>query len=190
MLEDLRFALRMLCKQPGFTWIAALTLALGIGATAAVFSLMQGVLLTPPPYRDPGRLVLISRARLDGQQLADEGWSDAQWTQWQKQSKTLEAVAAYSWRFNFLISSDGSESLEGMAVMPGYFRVMGLAPMLGRAFSEAESGATPAPVIVLGYELWQRKFNGDRNIIGRKIRISRRDTPPTVIGVMPPGVRR
>jgi putative ABC transport system permease protein len=189
MLEDLRFALRMLRKQPGFTWIAALTLALGIGATAAVFSLMQGVLLTPPPYRDPGRLVLISRARLDGQKLADEGWSDAQWTQWQTQSKALEAIAAYSWRFNFLISSDGSESLEGMAVTPGYFRVMGLEPMLGRAFSEAEAGATPAPVIVLGYELWQRKFNGDRNIIGRKIRISRRDTPPTVIGVMPPGVR-
>jgi putative ABC transport system permease protein len=190
MLQDLRFGLRMLLKQPGFTWIAVLTLALGVGATAAVFSLIQGVLLTPPPYREPKQLVLIQRARLDGQQMAHaDGWPAAQWTEWQSQAKTFEGIGAYAWSFNFLILSEGSESLEGMAVTREYFQAVGLQPLLGRTFLESEAQATPAPVIVLGYDLWQRKFNGDRNIIGRKIRMSRRDTPPTVIGVMPPGVR-
>jgi putative ABC transport system permease protein len=190
MFEDLRFGLRMLLKQPGFTCIAVLTLALGVGATAAVFSLIQGVLLTPPPYREPRQLVLIPRARLDGRQIAHaEGWPAAQWTEWQTQTKSFEAIGAYAWSFNFLILSDGSESLEGMAVTREYFRALGLEPMLGRTFLESEAGAAPAPVIVLGYDLWQRKFNGDRKIIGRKIRMSRRDTPPTVIGVMPPDVR-
>ena len=190
MLQDLRLGLRMLRKQPGFTLIAVLTLALGIGATSAVFSLIRGVLLTPPPYRQPQRLVLIPAARADGQQMAQpRGWPAAQWMEWQKEAKSFEAIAAYDWSFNFLVLTDGSVSMEGMWVTRDYFRVLGLEPMMGRTFLESETGAKPAPVIVLGYDLWQRKFNGDPNIIGKKIRMSRQDTPPTVIGVMPPGVR-
>lgn len=190
MLRDLRFGVRMLLVQPGFTFVAVLTLALGVGATAAVFSLIQGVLLTPPPYRQPQQLVLIPAVRADGQQMAHaRGWAAAQWTEWQKQAKSLEAIGAYSWSFNFLILSDGSESLQGMAVTRDYFRAAGLEPMVGRTFLESEVGATPAPVIVIGHDLWQRKFNGDPHIIGKKIRMSRRNTPRTVIGVMPPGVR-
>jgi putative ABC transport system permease protein len=167
-----------------------LTLALGIGATSAVFSLIRGVLLTPPPYRQPQRLVLIPAARADGQQMAQpRGWPAAQWMEWQKEAKSFEAIAAYDWSFNFLVLTDGSVSMEGMWVTRDYFRVLGLEPMMGRTFLESETGAKPAPVIVLGYDLWQRKFNGDPNIIGKKIRMSRQDTPPTVIGVMPPGVR-
>ena len=94
-----------------------------------------------------------------------------------------------AWTFNFLIRPDGSESMEGMVVTRDYFRVAGLNPLLGRTFTDSETGVPPAPVIILGYELWQRKFNGDPNIIGKTIRMSRRDTPPTVVGVMPPGVR-
>ena len=190
MLQDLRLGLRMLRKQPGFTLIAVLTLALGIGATSAVFSLIRGVLLTPPPYRQPDRLALIPTARLDGQQMAQpRGWPAAQWMEWQKQAKSFETFGAYDWTFNFLVLSDGSVSMEGMWVTRDYFRVLGLQPLLGRTFLESETGAKPAPVIVLGYNLWQRKFNGDPQIVGRKIRISRQDNPPTVIGVMPPGVR-
>jgi putative ABC transport system permease protein len=190
MFRDLRFAVRMLLKQPGFSLIAVLTLALGIGATSAVFSLIQGVLLTPPPYQQPQRLVLIPSARTDGQQMArPRGWAAAQWMEWQKEAKLFEAIAAYTWSFNFLVLSEGSESLEGMWVTRDYFRVTGLQPVLGRTFLESEAGPTAAPVIILGYELWQRKFNGDPNIVGKTIRISRRDTPPTVIGVMPRGVR-
>jgi len=189
MLQDLRFGVRMLLKQPGFTLIAVLTLALGVGATAAVFSLIQGVLLTSP-YPQAERLVLIPRAPSDGQaSTRPRGWAAQQWLEWQGQAKSFEAIGAYAWNFNFLILPDGSESLEGMWVTANYFRVAGLQPVLGRTFLESETGAKPAPVIIIGYELWQRRFQGDRNIIGKKIRISRRDTPPTVIGVMPSGVR-
>lgn len=190
MLQDLRLGLRMLRKQPGFTLMAVLTLALGIGATSAVFSLIRGVLLTPPPYRQPERLVLIPPARSDGRQSAGpRGWPAAQWTEWQKQAQSFEGIAAYQWSFNFLVRPEGSESIEGMQVSGDYFRVLGLQPLLGRTFLESETGAATAPVIVLGYDLWQRTFNGDPHIVGRKIRISRQDTPPTVIGVMPRGIR-
>jgi putative ABC transport system permease protein len=190
MFKDLRFGLRMLRRQPGFTLVAVLTLALGIGATSAVFSLIQGVLLTPPPYRDPHRLVLIPSVRNDGQ--PDEhspGWSAAQWTNWQAQARSFEAIAAYGWTFNFLVSNDGSESIEGMWVTHDYFRTLGLQPILGRAFLDSETGAAAKPVIIIGYNLWQRTFHSDPHIIGKTVRMSRRDTPPTVVGVMPPGVR-
>jgi len=188
MHTDLRLALRMLRKQPSFTLIAVLTLALGIGATSAVFSLIQGVLLTPPPYRRPEKLALVHSLGSDGRP-SRQGWATLQWTEWQKQARSLEGVAAYSWTFNFLIGSDGSESMQGMAVTREYFSVTGLQPILGRSFVEAEAGAETPPVVLIGYDLWQRNFNGDPHIIGKTIRISRWKTPPTVIGVMPPGVR-
>jgi putative ABC transport system permease protein len=178
----------MLFKQPGFTLIAVLTLALGIGATSAVFSLVQGVLLTPPPYRLPERLALVHSLGSDGQP-SRQGWASVQWTEWQKEAKSLAGVAAYDWTFNFLVGNDGSESMQGMVVTREYFNVTGLQPVLGRSFVEAEAGGKTAPVVLIGYDLWQRKFNGDPHIIGKTIRISRMDPPPTVIGVMPPGVR-
>src|ERR1700733_899791 len=98
MLKDLRFGMRMLLKQPGVSLIAVFTLALGIGATAAVFSLIQGVLLTPPPYRQPDRLVLIPTARTDGQKITPpRGWPAAQWLEWQTAAKSFESIAAYQW---------------------------------------------------------------------------------------------
>jgi putative ABC transport system permease protein len=182
--------MRSLLKQPAFTSIAVLTLALGIGATAGVFSLIQGVLLTPPPYQQPQRLVLISPARTDGKQMEHApGWPAERWMDWQRNSRSLEGIAAYDWSFNFLVLRDGSESLEGMWVTRDYFRIMGLHPILGRIFNDSETEFRPKPVIILGYNLWRRKFNGDPAIIGRKIRISRWETPPEVIGVMPPGIR-
>jgi len=180
----------MLLKQPGFAIIAVLTLGLGIGATSAVFSLIQGVLLTPPAYRDPSRLVLIPAVRSGQTTVESRGWAPLQWLEWQKKAKSFEGIAAYDWGFNFLVLLSGSESLEGMVVSRDYFRVTGLQPILGRTFLPSETdGAHPAPVIILGYDVWQHKFNGDPGIIGRKIHLSRRDTPPVVVGVMPPGVR-
>lgn len=189
MLDDVRLGWRKLRQQPGFTIVAVLTLALGIGATSAVFSLVQGVLLTPPPYRDPDRLALIQPAPTEGRPINARRWSAAQWTEWQRDSHAFEAFAGYGWAFNFMVLDEGSESLEGMFVSRDYFTVVGLEPILGRTFSDAEASFPPAPVIVIGYDLWQRKFGGDPNVIGTKVRISRRDTPPTIIGVMPPGVR-
>jgi len=190
MLRDSRRSFRTLWKQPAFTGITILTLALGIGAPAAVFSLIQGVLLTPPPYRQPDRLAVIHAARSDGQKMAGfRAWPSQQWTEWQDQAKSFDGIAAYAWAFNYLVSSDGSESMEGMVVTKDYFQVTGLQPVLGRTFAASETKAGPPSVVLLGYEFWQRKFNADPNIIGKTIRISRFDTPPTVIGVMPPGVR-
>jgi len=117
MLRELRFAIRMLLKQPGFSLIAAFTLALGIGATSAVFSLIQGVLLTPPPYQKPEQLMLVSTARTDGQQMdSPRGWAAQQWMEWQKQAKSFDGIAAYDWTFNFLVRNDGSQSMQGMDV--------------------------------------------------------------------------
>jgi putative ABC transport system permease protein len=189
-LSELRFAVRMLLKQPGFSLIAVLTLALGIGATSAVFSLIQGVLLTPPPYRQPQQLMLLEAARTDGQKMeGPRGWPAAQWLDWQKQARSLQGIAAYAWTFNFMIRDDGSQSMQGMQVTKDYLPVMGLKPAAGRGFEEADFVLGSVKVVMLGYEFWQRAFNGDPAIIGKTLRISRWDVPPTVIGVMQPGVR-
>jgi len=190
MLRELRFAIRMLLKQPGFSLIAALTLALGIGATSAVFSLIQGVLLTPPPYQKPEQLMLVPTARTDGQKMdSPRGWAAQQWMEWQKEAKSFDGIAAYGWTFNFLIRNDGSQSMQGMEITKNYFQVMGLRPVAGRGFEDSDFGQGPVKAILLGYEFWQRTFGGDRQIIGKTVRISRWEVPPTVIGVMEPGVR-
>jgi putative ABC transport system permease protein len=190
MKRDLRFAVRMLLKQPGFSLIAVLTLALGIGATSAVFSLIQGVLLTPPPYKKPQQLVLVQTARTDGQKEDHpRDWAAQQWLEWQKETKSFADIAGYYWQFNFLIRNDGSQSIQGMAVSRNYLQMMGLRPVMGRGFAEQDFSQGPVKVILLGYEFWQRTFNGDPQIIGKTVRISRWDVPPTIIGVMPPGVR-
>ncbi len=190
MWQDTRFAIRMLLKQPGFSLIAVLTLALAIGATSAVFRLIQGVLLTPPPYKNPQQLVLIPTARLDGQkQDSPRGWPSQQWMEWQKETKSLQSIAAYDWTFNYLIRNEGSQSIEGMAVTRDYFDVTGLHPVMGRGFEPSDFGNGPAKAILLGYDFWKRTFNGDPQIIGKTVHISRWDVPPTVVGVMQPGVR-
>ena len=191
MLQELRFGVRMLLKQPGFSLIAVLTLALGIGATSAVFSLIQGVLLTPPPYRQPQQLVLIPSARTDGQKLATpRGWPAAAMDGMAEGGE----VVRRNRRLRVDLQLPGP--LRGQRIDRGHGghqrlfpRDRASQPVLGRTFVESETGAGPAPVIILGYDLWQRKFNGDPHIIGKTMRISRWDTPPTVIGVMPPGVR-
>src|ERR1700683_1811416 len=190
MKREMQFAIRMLLKQPGFTLIAILTLALGIGATSAVFSLIQGVLLTPPPYKKPQQLMLVPAARTDGQKDGEpRGWSAQQWTEWRKEAKSFEGIAGYGWQFNFLIRNDGSQSIQGMEGTKEYLRVVGLQPVLGRGFEEQDFALGPVKAILLGYEFWQRTFQSDPQIIGKTVRISRWDVPPTIIGVMPPGIR-
>jgi putative ABC transport system permease protein len=189
-MQDVRLALRTLRTQPGFTLIAVLTLALGIGATSAVFSLVHGVLLTPPPYRQPQQLALVQAMRSDGRRTGNpENWAAAQWMDWQKDVKSLDGVAAYNWSFNYLVRAEGSQSVEGMYVTKDYFRVMGIAPVAGRTFLDSEMQDGADSVIVLGYEFWQRNFGGDRNAIGSTLRISRHNAPYRIIGVMQPGVR-
>jgi len=189
-MHDLKFAFRQLAKSPGFTVVAVLTLALGIGSSSAMFGLIRGVLLSPPPYARPDRLILISTARTDGQPYK-RGCTIGQWSDWRKGNKTLQDLSLYVWTFNFLILPEGSESLEGMYVTRNYFDVLGLKPLLGRQFTESEAarpGSGPSAIII-GYDLWQRRFNGDRNILGKTIHISRNPDALPIIGVMPPQVR-
>jgi putative ABC transport system permease protein len=190
MLRDVRFGLRILRKQPSFSLIAVLTLALGIGATSAVFSLIQGVLLTPPPYAKPAQLMLVDTARTDGQKMeSPRGWAAQQWLEWQKEARSFEGIAAYGWTFNFLVRNDGSRSMQGMWVTKEYLPLLGLKTVAGRSFADSDFGLGPTKAIVLGYEFWKRAFGGDPQIIGKTVRISRWDVPPMVIGVMEPGVR-
>ena len=189
MIEDVRFAFRQLRKNPGFAIIAVMTLGLGIGAAAAIFGLIEGVLLSPPPYAEPDRLVLMAPARTDGRPF-DQGSTVGEWMAWRR-SASIDPPALYRWTFNFLVRDDGSESLGGMVVTRNYFHVLGIRPVLGREFTEGEAShdKTPASAIILGYDLWQRRFNGNPAIIGTTLRISRQPSPLTVVGVMPPGVR-
>ena len=190
MTRDLLVGVRMIVRRPGFSLAVVLTLALGIGATAAVFGLIQGVLLTPPPYRDPDRIALVLPSRTDGDLTRrPQDWAAAQWLEWRDEAQAFDAMAAYGWTFSFRVSDDGSESLEGMAVTEDYFHVTGLDPEVGRTFraSDVEAGATP--VIVIGHDLWRRRFDSDSGVLGQTMRMSRQETPPTIVGVMPPGVR-
>ena len=189
MTDDVRFALRQLRKNPGFAAIAVVTLGLGIGAAAAIFALVQGVLLSPPPYADPGRLVLVTPARLDGGTY-NRGATIGQWNAW-RQAQAIEPPAVYRWTFNFLILPDGSRSMGGMVVSPDYFKVLGIRPMLGREFTDAELSRpnVPPTAIIIGHDLWQRQFHGDPGIIGQTLRMSRMPAPLPIVGVMPPGIR-
>jgi putative ABC transport system permease protein len=187
ILQNLIFALRMMRKSPAFTVIAALTLALGIGATSVVFSLIQGVLLTPPPYQKPDQLVLVSAARTDGQKMdSPRSWAAEQWMDWGKNATSFQGVAGYGWTFGFVIRNDGSQSMQGMDVSKDYLRMMGLKTVEGRGFADSDFGQGPVKAIVLGYEFWQRALGGDKSIIGKTVRISRWSVSPTVIGVMEP----
>jgi putative ABC transport system permease protein len=189
MLVDLRYAVRQLWKNPAFAALAIATLSLGIGTAAAMFGLIQGALLTPPPYDDPAAVVLVRPARTDGQPF-DRAPAVAHWAAW-RETTSIERPALYRWTFNFLVRDDGSESMGGMVVTTNFFGRLGLRPMLGRTFVDAEAGRPDVPpsAIILGYERWQRSFGGDPGIVGRTVRLSRMPAPLPVIGVMPPGVR-
>jgi len=190
MMGDVFVAARMLRKRAGFSSLVVLTLALGIGATSAVFSLIQGVLLTPPPYESPDRLAMVTPAFADGSEGRAPDWAPEQWLGWREDSEVFESLSAYLWTFSFLVSDEGSEAIEGMAVTHDYFETLGLEPVIGRVFEESESGGMDAPgAVILGYDLWMRKFDGDPGVLGSTLRLSRDDTPPVVVGVMPPDVR-
>jgi putative ABC transport system permease protein len=141
LMLDLRYGMRMLWKSPAFSMIAALTLALGIGATASVFSLIQGVLLTPPPYPKPQQLMLIQTVRTDRKKMdSPRGWPAQQWMEWNEKLGSFQGMAAYGWTFNFLIRNDGSQSMQGMRISKDYFRLMGLKTALGHGFDDSDFG--------------------------------------------------
>jgi len=183
MIKDLRYGLRMLTKNPGVSAIAVLTLALGIGANTAIFSVVSAVLLNPLPYRDPDRLVSI------WENVPEHGrWraAPANFLDWKKQATSFEDVAAFGGATATLTGDGDPEQLSGTSVTPGYFEVVGMQPALGRVFQPEEYQLGKDQVVILGHNLWQRRYGGDKNIINRTITLN--DISCTVVGVMPPGL--
>jgi putative ABC transport system permease protein len=180
LLADARFALRMLRRRPGFTAVAILTLALGIGANTAVFSVIRGVLLRPLPYADPSRLVAIWESNLQANARREPS-SPPNFKDWAERNHSFSAMAAYTLGWAPLTESGDAEMLDVGYVTANYFDVLGVKPALGRAISP---GDEDAGVVLLSDEFWDRHFKRDPTILGRKLRLT--GVPATVIGVMPP----
>jgi putative ABC transport system permease protein len=181
-LQDIRYALRMLRKSPGFTAVAVTTLALGIGANTAIFSVVNAVLLRALPYKNPNSLVLIwSDQRTRGDNRSQLSFTDID--DYRTQNRVFENVVAFGDWDAVFSGSASPELIPGMQVADGYFSLMGAPPLLGRGFLPEEQVDGKDRVIVLGYGLWQRRFGGDPGIVGKQITV--RQEPYTVVGVMP-----
>lgn len=179
LAQDLRFGLRMLRRSPGFTAVAVLTLALGIGANTAIFSLVNGVLLRPLPYHHPERLVMVWEKTRDG---LPENVGYATYLDWRNQNKSFEQLAVYgSWQP--ALQSGEPEQLNGLRVSSNYFRTLGIHLEIGRDFLPEEDTPNANKVVILSHSLWQRKFNSDPNIVGKPINMNA--TQYIVAGVLP-----
>jgi len=177
LFQDTRFALRMLRKNPGFTAVAILTLALGIGANGAIFSVVNSVLLHPLAYKNPGQLVTILH-------YGANPVSPANYLDYRRQSTSYEDMgAAEAWSPN-LTGVDSPEHLIGLHVTQSAFSLLGVQPLLGRLFVTGEDQTGNDGEVILAYSLWQRRFFGDTNVVGKTIQLDGRAY--TVIGVMPP----
>ncbi len=181
-MTDLRFALRQLLKNPGFTTVAVLTLALGIGANTAIFSVVNAVLLRPLPYRDPDRLVRIASMN-PSLSLMDSRSSGLNVLDWQRQSTVFESMAAFQEWDGILTFNGKSEPARVNWVTPNLMTMLGLKPMIGGLLPD---GAEPATGLVLPYGLWKNRFGGDSSIIGQHISEDGQDR--IVVGVLPPSV--
>jgi putative ABC transport system permease protein len=182
LLNDLRFALRGLRRYPAFTAVAILTLALGIGANTAVFTLVDGVLIRPLPFPEADRLVAIQH---QGREGADElPISPGLYLLYKEQASSLEEIAMFYPTEVNLVAGDEPERLPIQVVTPSFFRIFGASPVLGRAFLPEEELPGSEPVVVLSDGLWQRTFGGDREVVGRTLDLN--GTVRRVVGVMPP----
>jgi putative ABC transport system permease protein len=184
-MNDLRFALRSLGKAPGFTAVAVLTLALGIGANTAVFSVVNSVLLTPLPYPHPDRLVLLWEAK-DPARQGTNVVNPRNYLDWKDRAKTFTDLAALTWT-DITFTGDVPEMVEGRAVTPNFFSVLGVAPARGRTFTPEEARPGGPRVMVISDGLWRRRFGADPGIVGRVVSIA--GGTATVIGIMPPTMR-
>lgn len=178
---DVRFGARMLRKSPGFTLVAVITLALGIGANTAIFSVINGVLLRPLPFRDPGRLLTLWQTEVSPGNYPLTG---ADYLDWQAQNRTLEATSLYDFTMGFNASGAGEpEAAAAVATQANFFSVLGVQPMLGRGFARGEDAAGKNHVVVLSYGFWKRHFGGRRDVIDQALELN--EEAYTVIGVMP-----
>ncbi|MGH9405500.1 MAG: ABC transporter permease [Terriglobia bacterium] len=180
LIQDTRYGLRMLAKSPGFTAVAVITLALGIGATTAIFSVVNGVLLSPLPYSKPGRVMILSESSRDFPQMSV---SYPNFLDWQRQQRSFSSLAIYRQDSFNLSNRSGAEVVSIRMVSSGFFKALGLPPSLGRAFTPADDHLGAAPTAVLSYSFWQKHFGGKPDVIGKMITMD--DQSYQVIGVLP-----
>jgi putative ABC transport system permease protein len=183
LLQDIRYGARMLWKSPGFTLVAIFTLALGIGANSAIFSVVNTVLLRPLAFRNPETLVRV-KGELKKQGVDLEPLSYPDFVDLKAQSQALEHVAAYTQTTGALTGGSEPERLRGANVSADLFPLLGVEPFIGRAFSPEEDRVGSNAVVVLSHALWQRRFGSDPRVVGQEIMLNGRST--TVVGVMPP----
>ena len=182
MIQDLIYGLRWLRKNPGFTLLAVLMLAVGIGVNTAMFSVINAVLLQPLPYAEADRLVWMNES---GPEIANRWVSYPNFVDWRNRNQVFEAMSTFrGWSVN-VTGTDKPESLDARMVSADYFRVMRVTPILGRDFNAEEDQPGATPVTIISHAFWQQRFGADPNIVGKQIRLD--DKPHTVIGVMPEG---
>jgi predicted permease len=182
--QDIRYGARMLRKNPGFTIIAVLTLALGIGANTAIFSVVNAVLLRPLPYRNSNQLVVL---RETSPRVGPVSVSYPNFLDWRQQSHAFTQMAAvHNMGFN-LSGVTQPENIEGLAVSPNFLSLLGVRPLLGRDLLPSEEAPGTTPVVLLSYQLWQSHLSADPNVAGRSVTLDGRSF--TIVGVMPPAFR-
>ena len=182
LVQDVRYALRVMRRSPGFAIAAALTFALGIGASTAMFSVVHGVLLRPLPYADPGRLVVLwerNVARGSDHNVVGVSTFEA----WRERARSFDGMAGLVPLPATIAGAPTPERVMGAEVSPGYFRLLGVPPALGREFSAEEERSGGADVLVLSDGFWRSHFAADRTVLGRTLSIDGR--PHTIVGVMP-----
>src|ERR1700682_6111036 len=183
ILQDLRYGARALAKNKAFTLIAVLTLALGIGANTAIFSVVNAVLLQPLPYKDPGKLVFVWTTMIS-QGVPISGSAAPDFREWRGRNHVFQDLAAYTYD-NLNLSFPGEEPsrLQGADVTPELFSLLGVNPFLGRTFLPEEEQWGRHRVVLVSYSLWQTRFGGDKNILSRNLRLGSQDY--AIVGVMP-----
>jgi hypothetical protein len=185
-LQDIQFGFRQLWRNPGFTAVAIITLALGIGANTAIFSVVNAVLLQPLPYPNPGRLVYISEFWPREQPAHRVATPD--FANWLEHNRVFEALAAYGGdRMADLAGSGEPEPIQAVNVSGDFFTVLGVQPFLGRAFLPQEERPGGRSVVILGYSVWRGRFGANAGIIGQTVTVD--DQSDTVVGVLPASFR-
>src|SRR5215469_1112302 len=180
LAQDLRYALRQLRKSPGFTAIAIITLALGIGANTGIFSIVNAVLLRPLPYANPDRLVAVYNYTADG---GNSAFSYPDFLDWQRQSRFFASLATYR-RSNFTLSGTAqAEPVQGDRISAEFFDTLGVKPLIGRTFNAADDHPGSAPVVLLSEGFWRRKYGALPTILGQVITLD--GTAYTIAGIIP-----
>src|SRR5204862_2852613 len=186
LFQDLRYGLRMLVKNPAVTAVAIIALTLGIGANTAIFSVVHAALVRSFPYSDGDRLAIVWENRRSAKTNPQNVINLGNFFDWKEQNTVFSDMAAF-FDFNTNLTGDGEpEEVPGQIATTNLFSLLGVNPIKGRTFAPGDGQTGQARVVVISYDLWQRRFGGDQNIIGRKITLN--NQPTEVIGVLPPEV--